>query len=148
MTKSTEYTAWTNMKQRCENPQSEGYPRYGARGITVCERWHVFEAFLEDMGRKPSPEHSIERIDNDGHYAPDNCRWATRLEQGMNKRNNHWVTHEGVTLHLAEWARQAGVSVDTFWRRINRYGWSFDRAIRAPARIYGAGRRHDAKRKD
>lgn len=74
------------MHSRCSNPNATGYDRYGGRGIVVCPEWHSFEVFLSDMGFKPSPGHSIDRIDNDGNYEQDNCRWATRIEQQRNKR--------------------------------------------------------------
>lgn len=85
-TRSPEYICWTGMKQRCLNVNHDSYERYGGRGIIVCDRWlESFEDFLSDMGRKPSPAHSIDRRDNDGHYEPGNCRWATGSEQQTNK---------------------------------------------------------------
>lgn len=91
-----EYRSWIAMKQRCLNPKSSGFKYYGGRGITICERWRNFENFLADMGRRPSLKHSIDRIDNNSNYAPDNCRWATPKEQSnwprrqsRIKRNNH-----------------------------------------------------------
>ncbi len=90
---TAEYTCWAGMVSRCENPRVERYPRYGGRGITICARWRYgengksgYECFLADMGRKPTPKHSIDRIDNDGNYESSNCRWATRSEQRRNQQ--------------------------------------------------------------
>lgn len=87
LSRSPIYRAWNQMKQRCNNPKEVGFHNYGGRGIKVCERWNIFENFLEDMGNRP-PKKEIDRINNDGNYEPSNCRWATRKENSNNKRTN------------------------------------------------------------
>lgn len=82
------YRTWSMMLDRCRNPRNKSYKYYGGRGIRVCERWHTFENFLADMGQRPSGQHSIDRINNDGDYEPDNCRWATQIEQRHNRRDS------------------------------------------------------------
>lgn len=96
-----EYDAWRAMKRRCYGVNSLGYSYYGAKGITVCDRWiGSYENFLQDMGRKPSPEHSLDRIDNDGNYEPTNCRWATKAQQARNSSN--CVLNEGMAAEIRE----------------------------------------------
>ena len=133
---STEHRIWSGAKNRCTNPNSRSWPDYGGRGITMCDRWRdSFEAFLADMGKRPSPEHSIDRIDNDGPYSPENCRWATRREQGANKRNSRIITHDGITRSINGWAHELGVGATTLLYRANA-GWS-DSEI-----LFGRPRRH------
>lgn len=111
-TDSDEYRVWTNMLTRCRNPKSTPYKNYGARGIRVCDRWaDSFDAFLSDMGKRPSKEHSIERDDNNGNYEPSNCRWITRAEQARNKRNSIRPVINGVERSLREWSEVSGISV-------------------------------------
>lgn len=123
-----EYIVWQNMLARCENKGATAFESYGGRGITVCERWHDFAMFSADMGLKPSPSHSLDRIDNSGNYEPSNCRWATSHEQARNKRNNKFVTHDGETLTLAEWAERLGTNGTTIGLRLRR-GWSDARTV-------------------
>lgn len=103
------YNVWRKMRQRCEDPTEQSFARYGGRGIYVCERWKVFDNFCLDMGH-PAPGMEIDRIDNDGPYAPGNCRWATRAQQARNRSQNVWVTIDGTTLCLEDWATKAGLS--------------------------------------
>lgn len=117
-----EYRTWSNMIDRCERESSKSWKNYGGRGIMVCARWREsFAAFLADMGRKPTSKHSIDRIDNDRGYEPDNCRWATRLEQARNKRGIRFV-------HLYDEAARNGVSKDALMARVNA-GWSEEEAV-------------------
>jgi len=128
-----EYVAWQGMKTRCNNPNSISYPLYGGRGIRVCDHWaQDFLSFLSDMGPKPGPEYSLDRIDNAKNYEPGNCRWATLSEQGRNKRNNHYLTYNGETLTIAEWAERTGIPEKTLRFRVNRSKWSDERAITTP----------------
>lgn len=111
MTNSDEYGIWTDIKTRCTNSKSWSYKNYGGRGIVVCDRWKTsFLSFYSDMGPRPSKDHSIERIDNSGNYEKSNCKWATSLEQGKNKRNNVKININGVVKTQAEWSRESGVS--------------------------------------
>ena len=129
MSDTPEYMAWLNMKARCYNSGYKNYHRWGGRGITVCDRWRdSFVNFFEDMGLKPSTGHSMDRIDNDGNYVPDNCRWATRTEQDSNTSVNNLITANGVTKTATEWGFLLGVQGSTISRRIGR-GWSPEKAV-------------------
>ncbi len=120
------------MRQRCNNPNDHKYRNYGARGITVCDRWSKFEKFLEDMGEKPLGL-TLDRIDNNGNYEPSNCRWATLTEQARNKRNNVMLTHEGQTYCLAEWAERTGLTYRTICSR-HYSGWDIHKILTTPSR--------------
>ena len=126
------FMVWRHMRERCEKPKHKSFANYGGRGISVCERWRDFGAFFNDMGPVP-PGGTIERIDNEGNYEPGNCRWATAKEQANNRRSNRLVTFMGETKTLMQWAESAGLSFDTFDRRLS-LGWSMEDALSKPLR--------------
>lgn len=131
------YIVWTGMQQRCHNPNNPSHRNYGARGIEVCERWRSsFEAFRDDMGEPPSLKASIERIDNDGPYSLENCRWADAKTQCRNRRKTLRITYQGITASLAEHAEAHGIAYDTLVQRVMRYGWSVDDAIETPTGVH------------
>lgn len=111
------HNSWSGMIQRCTNPKTKQYSDYGGRGITVCERWKLFENFLADMGQPPVGS-SIERIDNLQCYSKENCKWADRSEQQGNRRQNLFVTHNGVTKCFTHWCKELGVHPSTGFNRI------------------------------
>jgi hypothetical protein len=119
------------MLQRCTNPRNPSYPRYGGKGITVCERWRSFDNFLTDMGPRPEGT-SIDRMDNARGYEPANCRWATSFQQAQNTSVAVSITAFGETRCLSEWARLRGLSLTTLHSRL-RLGWSPERALSTPA---------------
>lgn len=106
------------MRQRCGNARGKVFKDYGGRGISVCERWQNFNNFADDMGPYPGAEFSIDRIDNDKGYCPENCRWATKTEQILNRRNTVFLEHNGVKLTLKEWADKSGIPYKTLHRRM------------------------------
>jgi len=129
------YAAWRGMKDRCSNPLNPGWENYGGRGIKVCERWaNSFEDFYDDMGEPPSPNHSIDRINVNGHYEPKNCRWATVSEQSVNKRNNRILKKDGKAQCMSQWAEDLGISKYTIWNRITKLGWDEEKALTTPVR--------------
>ena len=131
---STEYAIWNGMRSRCGNPNNPTFQRYGARGIKVCPAWtEDFMNFLRDMGRRPSPDHTLDRIDNDGNYEPGNCRWATRQEQCRNRRSSKFLTIGSETKTQAEWAQEAGIRQGTIYERL-KLGWSPEKAVTTPVR--------------
>lgn len=117
------YHRWGCMVQRCENPNNPSYHNYGGRGIKVCDEWRAsFSAFMADMGHPPSPKHTLDRIDNDGDYAPDNCRWALRAEQLRNNRRNITFTLDGCTMTAKDWALNTGVNYQRLMRAYRNGG--------------------------
>jgi hypothetical protein len=124
-----EYGIWSTMLRRCQKPV--GKARFGKNwydGIIVCERWHSFENFLEDMGPRPGSNYSIDRIDPTGNYEPGNCRWATRSEQARNKRNNRLITYNGRTQCLKDWSDELSIPQSTILKRLGK-GYSIDKVL-------------------
>lgn len=137
-----EYQIWAAMIQRCGNPSNSAYHNYGGRGVVVCSEWREsFARFLADMGERPGTEYSIDRIDNDGNYEPENCRWATNVEQSSNRRNNRRVTVNGETKTVSEWSREHDICVETIESRIVKLGWDPARAVTQKPRALKRGRR-------
>lgn len=122
------YNRWRNMRRRVSSPSDVSWIRYGGRGITVCQRWELFENFAADMGPTFHPDLTLERIDNDGSYSPENCRWATRQEQAWNTRKSKHLSFLGHEKTLAEWAELLGIHRTTLRTRLRR-GWPVDRAL-------------------
>jgi hypothetical protein len=126
-----EYRCWRAIRNRCRSPSSKDYKKYGAKGIFVAPEWDSYERFLSDMGRKPGPEYSIDRIDGAGPYAPGNCRWATTLEQNRNRRTTRRFSFEGQALTLVEWSEKTGIPYIVLVGRHKR-GWSASAALTVP----------------
>jgi hypothetical protein len=132
--RTPEYQTWNSILTRCHGPNPE--PRYGGRGISVCERWRKsFTAFLEDMGTRP-PKHPIDRIDNDGNYEPGNCRWVTHKEQMQNTSTTARIEFRGVVKSYAAWAEETGIPWACISQRLKR-GWTVEQALTEPPRHNG-----------
>lgn len=132
MSCSPEYGVWSRLKARCYNSNDKGFKDYGKRGITVCDQWKDdFMAFYNDVGPRPTPKHSIERVNNDLGYFPFNVKWATKREQNNNTRRNHYVTINGITHTISQWARRVNVKPYVIINRIRR-GWDEIRAVTQP----------------
>lgn len=128
-------SCWSRMVARCTRPDDLAFGKYGGRGIKVCDRWREsFEAFLADMGPRPSMDHSIDRYPNPrGNYEPGNCRWATREEQARNRTDSVLLTLDGVTMCVVAWAEKLGIRAGAIFNRLDR-GWSVEDALRTPIR--------------
>jgi hypothetical protein len=131
MSDSPEYTRWLDMKRRCDTPSQTSYKNYGARGITVSERWKSFEAFFQDMGPLPTPDHTLERKNTNGNYEPENCVWLPSARQANNTRRNRTVDFRGQKMTLADAIRASGKTCkySTIHARIDLRGMSFEEAI-------------------
>lgn len=127
MSNHPDYNVWKGMQGRCRNSNLRSYADYGGRGIRVCKRWRLFSNFLKDMGPRPTPHHSIDRIDVDGHYDPGNCRWATPQEQNRNRRCNTNLELNGEIKCLQAWADELGISAATLLLRLRE--WPLERAL-------------------
>jgi hypothetical protein len=132
--RTPEYRSWRAMRTRCENPNHHAYSKYGGRGIKVCERWKDYPNFLADMGRRPTLDHSLDRIDPDGNYEPNNCRWATSKQQINNRREefHHHIEWQGERLTLSEAADRVGISNALMRWRIEN--WTVEKAMTQPKR--------------
>lgn len=123
LSKTPEFRVWWGIIKRCEMPACENYKNYGGRGIRMCDRWRdSFAAFYSDMGPRPSRLHTIDRLDNDGPYCKENCKWGTRAEQSRNRRVNVFVVYRGVRMVIEDACREAGIIAETVLRR-RRLGW-------------------------
>jgi hypothetical protein len=128
------YRAWKSMKWRCYNYKCAEYLHYGGRGIKVCDRWiHSYENFFADMGERPSDKYSLERVDNNGDYCPENCKWATKKEQCRNRRGLHYLTIDGQTKCLSEWCQIYGLNPGTVFHRMKKRGWDVVKAVTTKA---------------
>jgi hypothetical protein len=115
------YTTWNGMIHRCYDPDSPSFKYYGARGITICDRWrNSVHDFIADMGNRPSMQHSLDRIDNTVGYEPGNCRWATTIQQCNNRSSNVYLQFDGRRQTIANWARELGITTATLWKRLKR----------------------------
>lgn len=129
MSTAPEYAIWKEMNRRCSTPTNKEYHNYGGRGIEVCEQWrHSFTTFYADMGKRPDGL-QLDRINNDGDYNPENCRWTTPTVQANNTRLNRYFTIDGRTQTLAEWCRERGVRYGRVNGRLNRLGYTIEQAL-------------------
>lgn len=132
LSKTPEYRVWKGLRTRIHNSETPAYASYGGRGLTIDPRWDSsFELFLADMGCRPGPEYSIDRIDNNQGYWPDNCKWATKKEQANNRRTSRTIGYEGVSKTLAQWAETLGISYGALQARLDK-GWSVEKAFETP----------------
>lgn len=143
MSGTPEHKAWNALRRRCYDKKSKDWPLYGGKGVSVCDRWlgdGGFVNFFKDMGPKPSPKHQIERKDSNRNYTPDNCKWATPTEQSRNTSRNRRITFQGKTLTLIEWEIETGIKNELIRARVDRCGWSVEKALTTPTDERRTGR--------
>lgn len=129
--KNPEYPIWNAMLSRCNNPKNNAYSRYGGRGIKVCERWLDFVNFISDVGRRPSKIHSLERMNNDGNYCPENVKWGTPDEQRSNRSDNRLIEYHGIVKPLFLLAREFNIKPSVIHKRLKR-GWDLEKSLTLP----------------
>lgn len=133
--RAPEYRTWSMIKNRCLNEKTPDYQDYGGRGISIHPRWLSYETFLLDVGRRPTSGMTIDRFpNNDGNYEPGNVRWASAKDQARNRRSSRILTFRGKSATEAEWVEILGINQGTLSSRINRYGWSIERALSTPVK--------------
>ena len=130
---TTTYKSWTSMKQRCNNENAPDYHRYGGRGIKVCDEWLDFVNFYNDMGDRPK-DFTLDRVDNDGDYTPDNCKWSSSKEQTRNRRDTNLQKIDGVTMCFKDWCERYGIPRTTVYNRMRRSGMTFEQALTSNGR--------------
>lgn len=134
------YHTWSSIKSRCHNTKNKDYKKYGAKGISVCDKWRdSFEAFLLDMGEPPTQKHTIERENSKGDYEPNNCKWANYTEQANNRSNNTTIKFDGKIKTLSQWSKELGIRSDTLSNRIKK-GWPIEKAMLTATRPWGKTR--------
>ena len=150
LSESRLHKTWSDMKKRCYNPNSKSFPAYGGRGIEMCEEWKDdFQSFYNwAMANGYADDLTIDRIDVNGNYSPENCRWVDKLTQANNCRTNHYLTFNGKTQSIVEWARELGVSDSLIRQRIVILGWSVERALTEPSRVKAYKKRCTTYRKN
>lgn len=135
------YRTWDTMIQRCTNPNHKHFLSYGGRGITVCDKWrNSFQSFFDDISKLPhfgEYGYTLDRINVNGNYEPDNVRWATKKEQQNNMRSNRLITYNDETKTISQWAEELGFNTNTLYARIVTYGWNIERAMTEPVQKHG-----------
>ena len=126
------YRVWRGMKSRCLNRNAKGFKHYGGRGIKICEKWLKFEGFFEDMGKDYIKGFTLDRIDNNGNYCKENCRWIPLKEQANNKRHSIHITHNGETLNLKRWSQKLGINYSTLFNRLKVSNFSLEDCLTLP----------------